>query len=139
MTRNVVALSNNEATIKLKWFEFDQNNSGGYYVEDNVQGATVFVQAASATEATLFIWDQLNHSYCRCCGERWSEPWNDDDGKDFPAKFDNPIFQTENDEPNWYSGSSVVLHFYDGHIEHHAFGNAPSGRLAEQFALLPKE
>lgn len=136
---NIVAVNGNEVTVKLQWYEFNQNNSGGRYVEDDVQGVTVFVQATSADEATAAIWGQLNHSYCECCGERWSTPWRDDEGKDFPEKYDNPIFATENSEPNGYSGSSVVLHFYDGHIEHHAFGNKPSGRLAEQFALLTKE
>lgn len=35
----------------LKWWHFNQNNSGGYYIESDVVGTDVFIQAKSSREA----------------------------------------------------------------------------------------
>lgn len=56
---------------KLKWFLFQQNNSGGYFVRDENQAEYVFVQAHSAEEAKSRIEDKLDYNYCECCGARW--------------------------------------------------------------------
>ena len=48
----MIDLSTLNRTLGLKWFEFDQNNSGGYYIENDVVGSKIFVQAPSAKEAS---------------------------------------------------------------------------------------
>lgn len=59
------------------WFEFSQNNSGGYFT---LPGHHVFILANSEEEA----WDTLRaqpgytDSYCACCGERWYSPYKHD-------------------------------------------------------------
>lgn len=61
------------STAGLKWFEIDQNNSGGYYIENDVVGSKLFVQAPSAEEANAIAAELTEpySEYCECCGERW--------------------------------------------------------------------
>lgn len=58
------------------WYEFDQNNSGGYFVRDDFVSDVVFVQAMSSEQAGDIMSDLIYTSdawsYCECCGERWS-------------------------------------------------------------------
>lgn len=58
------------------WYEFDQNNSGGYFVKDDFVSELVFVQAMSADQAEDIMCDLIDKAdawdYCECCGERWS-------------------------------------------------------------------
>lgn len=53
-----------------KWFEFDQNNSGGYY---SGPAKRVFIQAADGDEAYSILRQQedFSTSFCECCGQRW--------------------------------------------------------------------
>lgn len=53
-----------------KWFEFDQNNSGGYY---RGPAKRVFIQAADgdAAYSILAEQDDFTTNYCECCGQRW--------------------------------------------------------------------
>lgn len=37
----------------LKWFNFNQNNSGGYYIENDEVGSDVYIQAVDAKTAIL--------------------------------------------------------------------------------------
>lgn len=75
---------------QLKWFEFNQNNSGGSF--DKEMGYTLWVQAHSPSEADAIA--ESNGVYfngcaigrdCDCCGDRWSSLWSDDKGEDFPV------------------------------------------------------
>lgn len=58
------------------WYEFDQNNSGGYYERDDFVSDVVFVQATNSDEAETIMRDMIDTAcawnYCDCCGERWS-------------------------------------------------------------------
>lgn len=58
------------------WYEFDQNNSGGYYERGDFVADIVFVQAMSAEQAEDIMRDMIDKdgawNYCDCCGERWS-------------------------------------------------------------------
>lgn len=53
-----------------KWFEFSQNNSGGYYLGP---AKYVFIQADDSDAAYAILSEQegFSTSYCECCGERW--------------------------------------------------------------------
>lgn len=61
------------------WYEFDQNNSGGYFEKDDFVSELVYVQAMSSDQAEEIMRDLVDKAdawnYCDCCGERWSF-WN---------------------------------------------------------------
>jgi len=61
-------------TIHSKFYEFSQNNSGGYFdVDDNVTHR-VIIEAFSADEARAKIDPMIENQSgsCSCCGDRWS-------------------------------------------------------------------
>jgi hypothetical protein len=72
-----------ERTIKTKYYEYSQNNSGGSFVLDFKRGIghTVWVEATSKedadrrAEAIGLYFD--GYGDCSCCGNRWSEAWGD--------------------------------------------------------------
>ncbi len=95
-----------------KWYEFDQNNSGGYY---SGPAKRVFIEAADSDAAYSILSEQegFSASYCECCGQRWywgnevpqsemveklmrlADPQNwvnkDTDDKDWPATLIVPL------------------------------------------------
>lgn len=84
--------------VKTKFYTFNQNNSGGYFVKDDKFGVceTVIVEAISPTDA----WDRLEKigdnvsgfmDFCSCCGERWSNWMDESDGKDVPEIYGTPV------------------------------------------------
>ena len=109
-----------ERNIKTKFYEFNQNNSGGYFVEDLEKGVcgNIIIEAKNAEEAVYRhktigegvsgFWD-----YCPCCGERWSDYVTDDDGTDEPTIYGIPVEE--------YIGGifhkRTFVHYYDGTFE----------------------
>lgn len=70
--------------MEMKWYEFDQNNSGGYFVVDNEVCHTLYIEAESFDDAVEkaeelgCYWDGVDKGMdCPCCGDRWNK-WNDD-------------------------------------------------------------
>lgn len=54
------------------WYEFDQNNSGGYFERGDFVADLVFVQAMSANEAAEIMQEMIDKDdaggWCPCCG-----------------------------------------------------------------------
>jgi hypothetical protein len=97
----------------MKWFHYSQNNSGGSFDIDPARGIGphVWVEAPSIAAANAIA--QSKGVYfngcetgqdCPCCGDRWSEPW-DDDGKDVPLIYPQYAF-------GWHD--AVYFHRLDG-------------------------
>lgn len=116
-----------ERVIKTKFWEFIQNNSGGYFVEDDENGVceSVIIEAQTSDEA----WNRLEKvgdkvggfwNYCGCCGERWSNWLDEDDGKDVPMHYDTPL---EEAEKSMFRDRAFV-HYYDGSIKEFKFKEA---------------
>ena len=64
----------------LKWFEFEQNNSFGYFEVNDKVCSRLFIEAESFEKAKLkaeelgCYWDGvLKGIDCPCCGDRWSD------------------------------------------------------------------
>lgn len=64
------------------WYEFDQNNSGGFFVCDDKVCATVWIEADSINEACtkaeelgIYFYGVDDGIDCPCCGDRWSRPY----------------------------------------------------------------
>lgn len=80
-----------------KWFRFNQNNSGGYFHDDENVTHDVFVEAPSAKEAIQraeVIFENYS-DYCDCCGERWGYWVDDEDGKLVPESYGIPVTECE--------------------------------------------
>jgi hypothetical protein len=97
----------------MKYFHFSQNNSGGYFIINEVVAAHVIIQAEGAAEAYDKLLDitQEHSAYCECCGYRWpSYPADeDDDGTDEPTMWEEPIAE----KPD----AKIIIYHADGRIE----------------------
>ena len=77
----------------MKFFKFDQNNSGGSFDADDKVCHRVIVEAKDTDEA-IDIAENLGIYFdgcetgmdCDCCGDRWHRPWGDE-GMVFPYSY----------------------------------------------------
>lgn len=67
----------------MKWFEFNQNNSGGYFDVDDKVCHRLFIEAEAFNDAVEkaeelgCYWDGVDKGIdCSCCGDRWGK-WDD--------------------------------------------------------------
>lgn len=84
----------------MAFFEFSQNNSGGFFEFDAARGLTerVIIEAASAGEACdlaqaigIYFDGCNNGADCWCCGDRWYPVWGN--GDDVPSIDGTPLDQ----------------------------------------------
>lgn len=99
-----------DITVQTKFFHFRQNNSGGYFIENDDVAQNLIVEAVNAKDAELKMLDiTASHSkYCSCCGKRWSSWIDDEDGTNEPTVFGEKL-----DE----SCGSTIIYFFDGKRE----------------------
>lgn len=73
-----------------KFFTFTQNNSGGYNIINDVVAKNLIIESENAEEAITEMFDITSSysSYCGCCGERWNDLIDDEDGEDKPMVYD---------------------------------------------------
>lgn len=75
------------------WYEFDQNNSGGYFKRNDFVSDLVFIQAMSEKQAEAIMRDFIDKAgawgYCECCGERWSF-WGVE-GYEVPTRYEKEV------------------------------------------------
>lgn len=100
---------------KPRFFEFDQNNSGGsFHIKDEYGiGPRVWIEARSSAEADriaeeigiYFNGVEMYHD-CSCCGDRWYHAYGE--GQDV-------IDINENYDYEWHD--TVYVHHLDGRIE----------------------
>ncbi|QHZ59976.1 hypothetical protein PJKIFABJ_00021 [Pseudomonas phage PE09] len=89
------------------WYEFDQNNSGGYFERDDFVSDVVFVQAMNADQAETIMRGMIDNAdawnWCECCGERWSF-WRVR-GYEVPTRYESPV----TDGVDLYSRDGYIL------------------------------
>jgi len=119
----------NEPEIqKLKWYTFDQNNSGGKFVVDENVCEVVCIQAINAEEAIKKAETFCDNSdSCPCCGNRWYFGVNDEDGTDQPTHYCKVIATT----PPSVFYKNAKLHYFDGNIKTVKFGSDLRGEQDE--------
>lgn len=123
----------------LGFYTFNQNNSGGIFVFNEIAGIThyVIVQAADAREANYragrigLYFD--GYGDCSCCGDRWYEQWKDDPGTPGPEIYGKPLVDAMlapyfakwmgPDQPE------VFVHYMDGRTEGFIYGGRLSGSM----------
>ncbi|CQR26013.1 hypothetical protein BN1356_02358 [Streptococcus varani] len=62
---------------EFSYLVFRQNNSGGYWIENEDISSEVVIQACQLSDAVakleeILAIDSEYKSYCSCCGPRWS-------------------------------------------------------------------
>lgn len=83
----------------MAWFHFSQNNSGGSFSFDEEAGIThhVVIEADTAWLANqraqhigIYFNGCDDGLDCPCCGDRWSEPCDNEGDKD-PMVYGSPV------------------------------------------------
>ena len=102
-------------TVETKFYTFNQNNSGGYFVKSDEFGVCEYViieaiNAESAFNRLKEIGENVSGfmDYCGCCGERWSDWIDDDEGTKEPMIYDEPVKTTKKGD---YRESCFVHYF----------------------------
>lgn len=109
-----------------KFWTFNQNNSGGSFDFDEKAGIThiVIVEAENKEDATIraesigLYWDGCADGRdCECCGDRWSPPWSEDDGKPEPMYYDQPVANATGFITWMEPGKEIAVHYQNGDIK----------------------
>jgi hypothetical protein len=114
----------------MPFFTFNQNNSGGSFAYEEKSGISHFViveadnakKALAAAEEIGLYFD--GYGDCRCCGDRWSDYVDDEDGTEEPTIYDQPVSDYFKREfaSKWIDGFEAFVHYEDGRIEGHLKG-----------------
>ncbi len=110
-----------EVNVDLKWWVFDQNNSGGYFIQNEDVDHYVAIQALDAKHAMQRaedIFEDYSES-CECCGSRWYSWVDDSDGTDIPEVYGTPYTATKKS----YYRENMILHYIDGTKEKYVFAD----------------
>lgn len=113
---------------KLRFWHFNQNNSGGSFVQDHKSGLShhVIIEAESEQQANeiaqtkgIYFNGCASGDDCSCCGDRWYEAYGN--GDEVPTIYSQPICLTTNtyksDYGSWMEdGIEAYVHFFDGRI-----------------------
>ena len=69
--------------IETKYYTFNQNNSGGYFIINDYVAECLIIEAQNVDEAISKMQDITEDysEYCDCCGERWGEYICESEGK----------------------------------------------------------
>lgn len=100
----------------MSYFTFDQNNSGGVFIENDNLTQYVIIEANTAREANAKFLELGGYfdgaGDCPCCGPRWYQLWEDVDGPDEPLIYDQPLngdFYKDRDLKVY-----AIIHYLDG-------------------------
>lgn len=100
--------------INMKWFAFSQNNSGGYFADDENVCEMVFIQAENAKMAVCKAEKFMDNSdSCPCCGDRWNFWVDDSDGSENPEYYGESVHEIT----KTWSREKAILHYADGRKE----------------------
>lgn len=102
----------------MKFYTVRQNNSGGYFINNDDVGEYVVVQANSPKQAENIVEKIIyDHSeYCECCGERWWVNFDNEDGEDF---ISNSYGEEIDTKTSFYEkDGKAVIYFLDGRKEY---------------------
>ena len=111
-----------------KFWHYSQNNSGGYFIESDVNGvcSDIIIEAETASDANRKLYKMSVNTpeffeYCECCGERWivKDPVLDK-GDDVPEMYGTPVSELV----IFSSRNYCYIHRADGTIERVDFKKA---------------
>jgi len=99
----------------MAFYAYDQNNSGGYCVQDEVIADLVIIEANDRKQANKIADKKglFDYDYCDCCGPRFSAY----DGEyQCYATVDSAIADDFRTHDEFKSYPSVRIHFLDGTV-----------------------
>lgn len=132
----------NEVQVKVRYFCYDQNNSGGDFRFDDQKGisAMVIVAARDAREADNRA-EQIGLYFdgagdCGCCGDRWYQQYGD--GYDTPMIYESMDIEQWTTIPffvKWMGPDrpEVYVHEYDGTFTGLVYGEPGNIRMRSDF------
>lgn len=93
------------------FYTYDQNNSGGYFIENDDVREYLIIEADSVDEANDKMYDVTEDysEFCTCCGARWSSFWGEE-GKEEPMIYDIPV----NDVVKEMFTNSCIIYYKNG-------------------------
>ena len=103
--------------METKFYTFDQNNSGGSFINSDSKGISeyVIIEAKNAKEANnkaenigIYFDGCSNGNDCSCCGDRWYETC-EGDGYENPSIYGELV---ENIEKSSFR-KSCFIHYLD--------------------------
>jgi hypothetical protein len=108
----------------MAFYTFNQNNSGGSFDYTPRSGIShyVIVEADSTSDAVdraenigLYFNGVSNNMDCGCCGDRWYEPWDENDE---PMVYDQSVSDGHAGRGiKWIKGFEGFVHYKDGRVE----------------------
>ncbi len=105
--------------LKTKFYEFSQNNSGGFFDVDGNVCNRVIIEAMSETHAKYLFTPMIkNQSYsCNCCGDRWDIDYlkeiNSKILKEYEVNTLEEYCQKIADRCGW-TEPDAIIHYLDG-------------------------
>lgn len=104
----------------MSFFTFSQNNSGGYFIENQKEGVGGYViieaqTAEAAYEKLRIIGDRIDDFWdsCDCCGERWCYDPELISADDEPAICGKNVREAS----GGLFGECAFVHYENGKIE----------------------
>lgn len=112
----------------MSFWTYRQNNSGGGFDYDHSAGLSniVIIEAPTLNQANGkaldigIYFDGIEKGWdCGCCGDRWSEPWRDEEGTPEPTIYGSSIEEYFNDKwhMSWTDGNEIYVHYADGTVK----------------------
>lgn len=105
------------------FYTFVQNNSGGQWDKNHNIRERVIIEADDFGEANrraedvgIYFYGVQSGYDCECCGSRWHEMYDEDDGTPTPSLYGVPIAEDEivfEDPDRLFE---VIIHYKDGRI-----------------------
>lgn len=82
------------------FFHFNQNNSGGFFEDNEAVCADVIIEADSPSDANrraedvgIYFNGCAGGRDCECCGDRWYEQWYDEGGTENPTIYGRSVYE----------------------------------------------
>lgn len=95
----------------MPFFHYSQNNSGGSFsppAHHIIVEASTPIQANSRAKSEAGLYFDGDGD-CPCCGPRWSEVWDEDEGDPTPQIYGSPV---ETYESRWASHKLLTARIY---------------------------
>ena len=106
-----------------RFFEFNQNNSGGVFDFNEAAGITHFViieaetpdqASARAQDIGLYFDGCAKGQDCGCCGDRWDDIYKGEEGTEVPTVYGKPVENASSFNTWMKEGKEICVHYLNG-------------------------